>query len=373
METLLTGESGEGTVIVESTDGAESDVVVRRFELEVEADDQADERYLVVRMADGAERRVPIPISPTVEVFRDTRRQGLGASAAMLAVGLVGAAFLSHRLGSPLKDLATRAERLGSGELGLEVPVTAGGEIGELQRAFGRMSEQLATLQAERERWRQREHLAQLGDVSRGLAHTVRNPLNTLGLAVEELAGTGRPDLVHTARSQIRRIDRWLRSFLALGAGDEAGMEVVDLGDVTRAVVFEASQSGGDVRLDVAIDRVSVRAVPAAVRSAVANLVENALQASPPGEPVRVTVGIEGADGTVEIADRGPGLPAEVRDRLFSPHVTTRPEGSGMGLYLSQQLLVHLHGGSLEVEDRDGGGTLARARLPLAGGDGHAV
>jgi signal transduction histidine kinase len=366
METKVDSELGEGTVVVETTSGSSADVEVRRFELEVEGGDREDERILVVRKDDGTERRVPIPISPTVEIFRDTRRQGVGASAAMLAVGLVGAAFLSHRLGAPLKDLAARAERLGAGELGLEVPVTTGGEIGELQRAFGQMSRQLATLESERERWRRREHLAQLGDVSRGLAHTVRNPLNTLGLAIEELAGTARPDLVGTARAQIRRIDRWLRSFLALGAGDSAAMEAADLGDLTRAVVLEAAQFGGDVRLEVVSDPVPVRVVPAAVRSAIANLVENAVQAAPAGEPVEVSVRIDGTQGVVEIADRGPGIPLEVRERLFSPHVTTRPEGSGMGMYLSQQLLVHLHGGSLDVDGREGGGTVVCARLPLA-------
>jgi len=373
VQSMMDSDVGEGTVVVERTDGTSSDVEVRRFELEVEGGDRDGERYLVVRTADGDERRVPIPISPTVEIFRETRRQGIGASAAMLAVGLLGAAFLSHRLGAPLRDLAARAERVGAGEFGLEMPVTTGGEIGELQRAFGHMSRELAILESERERWRRREHLAQLGDVSRGLAHTVRNPLNTLGLAVEELAGTGRPELVTTARAQIRRIDRWLRSFLALGAGDSAETEVADLADLTRAVVLEAAQYGGDVRLDAGRQAVPVRVVPTAVRSAIANLVENAIQATPAGEAVEVAVRMENDVGVVEVADRGAGIPREVRERLFSPHVTTRSEGSGMGLYLSQQLLVNLHGGTLEIEDRDGGGTVARARLPIAEGDADAV
>jgi signal transduction histidine kinase len=90
------------------------------------------------------------------------------------------------------------------------------------------------------------------------------------------------------------------------------------------------------------------------------------VQAAPAGEPVEVSVRIDGTQGVVEIADRGPGIPLEVRERLFSPHVTTRPEGSGMGMYLSQQLLVHLHGGSLDVDGREGGGTVVCARLPLA-------
>ncbi len=71
---------------------------------------------------------------------------------------------------------------------------------------------------------------------------------------------------------------------------------------------------------------------------------------------------------TVMVVDRGPGLPAEVRERLFSPHLTTKVGGAGMGLFLARQLVVGMHAGSLEVADRDGGGTAITLLLPLDGG-----
>jgi signal transduction histidine kinase len=229
------------------------------------------------------------------------------------------------------------------------------------------MSERLAELEAERDLWQQREHLAQLGDVSRGLAHTLRNPLHTLGLAVEELAGAdpGRADLVTTARAQIRRIDRWLRSFLALGAGDSAEAEEADLVELVNAVALESAQQGSQVQVAGPGHELRVKVVAGAVRAAVANLVENAAQVSPVNQPVTVTIAEDDRDAVVTIADRGPGLPDEVRQRLFAPHVTTRVGGSGMGLFLARQLVVGMHGGRLEIVDREGGGTVASVRLPL--------
>ena len=244
---------------------------------------------------------------------------------------------------------------------------TALGEVGELQRSFNRMSSRLAALESEREQWLSREHLAQLGDLSRGLAHTVRNPLNTLGLAVEELAGEhGEGNtLVRTARHQIRRIDRWLRSFLALGAGDASAMEVVDLGAIVDEVALEAIQAGARISLEPADEKLEVLVVPTAVRSAVANILDNAAEASADSEFVVVRLGRDGDNAVVSIHDRGPGLPPEVREKMYSPHVTTRIGGSGMGLFLARQLVVGMHGGSLVMTDRDGGGTTAEIRLPL--------
>ena len=101
------------------------------------------------------------------------------------------------------------------------------------------------------------------------------------------------------------------------------------------------------------------------MRAALANLIENATEVSPEEAPVLVTVSVEGLETAVRIVDSGPGLPEDVRERLFSPHVTTKVGGSGMGLFLARQLVVGMHGGSLEIEDGEDGGTVATMRLPL--------
>jgi len=356
------GAAGEGMTEREET---------LHVEVGVAPEGTPGERYLVVRAAPVGEKRVPIPVLPTRKVVSSTLHQGLAFGMGLLAVGLVTSGVLARRLARPLEQLASSAETLGRGQLGVQVPLSAAGEVGELQRAFNRMSRRLAELERERDAWRQREHLAELGDLARGLAHTLRNPLNTLGLATEELAtsaGGEGEQLATTARAQIRRIDRWLRSFLALGAGGAARPEPTDLEAVVQEAVLEAVQQGAGVDMQSDGAGVQVTVVPTALRAALANLLENAVQASPAGDPVEVRVTVEGGTAAVRITDRGPGLPEEVRQRLFQPHVTTRAGGSGMGLFLARQLVVASNGGTLEVADGDEGGTVVTVSLPVTGG-----
>lgn len=342
-------------------------VTAQRIEMRVEATRQGSESVLVIDDGHGV-HRIAIPATASKLVVRRGWQQGLLASAGVLVVGLCGAALLAHRVTRPLADLAHGLDAVAAGQVGAQVRPTGRGEVGELQGRFNAMSRRLAELEAERDGWRAREHLAQLGELARGLAHTLRNPLNTLGLSMEELAaaaGQKGASLAGTARAQIRRIDRWLVSFLALGANGAAEPEVVDVADVVREVALESAQQGHPVVL-AGRETLHVRGVSRALRAALANLVENAVDASPPGEQVTITLGRAGAMASVAVADRGPGLPPEVRERLFTPHVTTKAGGSGMGLFLARQLLVVGHGGTLELGERPGVGTVAEVRLPLA-------
>ncbi len=349
----------------------------QRIEVRVERESEhsKEERFLIVR-ASGGVAKVQIPTSPVTSVVQRGVRQGLLSSGLVLLAGLLGAAVMARRVSRPLRRLAEGADALARGEVGTQVEPGGGGEVAEVGAAFNRMSEELERLEQERERWRAREQLAQLGELARGLAHTVRNPLNTLGLTVEELTRAGGAEerqvrLAATAREEIRRIDRWMRSFLAVAAGDGAEAARVDAGAVARDAVLEAVQRGARIDLDVEPAPLLVRVVPAALRAALANLVDNAVTACPDG-PVRVEVRRSDSAVEVRIEDRGPGLPAAVRDRLFRPHTTTRAEGSGMGLYLAREL-VRADGGSLSLEDAAEGGTVAMVSLPLAEGHDDSV
>jgi signal transduction histidine kinase len=344
--------------------GEETTVQAKVFYLELSENGQPGERTLVISDDLGEETEIPIPTSPTMDVFRSTFTRSLAASAVLLGVGLLASAVVARRLAKPLQDLAGRTESLAQGGFGQRIPVTTSGEVGELEAAFDRMSVHLEALEHERDQWRRREHLAQLGDLSRGLAHTIRNPLHTLGLAVEELAGEGDDPRVRTARKQIRRIDRWIRSFLALGAEGAAAPEAVDLRELVQDCLLEVGPESAEVRLGGSTEPVAVSVVPTAVRAALSNLVENAVQAAPGGTAVEVDVFESQGDAVVTVRDRGPGIPPEIRDRLFEPHQTTRRGGAGMGLYLARQIVEEMHRGRLEIEDADGGGSIARIVLP---------
>lgn len=332
----------------------------RPFKVLLEPDPAAD--VLFVR-GPALDRRIRVPRAPVASTLDRFRSELAVGSLALLGLGLLGAALLAHRATRPLDALAGAARRVGSGELGVEVPVDRHDEVGEAIAAFNAMSARLAELDRENRRLAESERLSELGEVARGLAHTLRNPLNALGLSIEELASGGdagrAAELAESSRRQIRRIDGALRSFLALASAPAAEPEPVDLAALAREVALEALQdAGGRVRIEVdASAPVVVAAVAAEAKAIVQALVVNACEASPPGGRVTVRLA-RGADGRARLAveDEGPGVAASVRDRLFAPHVTTKPHGSGMGLFLARRLAVGRYGGEIELVERAAGG-----------------
>lgn len=335
--------------------------------IEFRVEDEHHTRRLVITGVPGGDLDVPIPRGAPQEIVQATIEEGLMLSGLLLLLGLIASAIFAHRVTGPLRQLSLRAEAIGRGALGAQVHETARGEVGELLTAFNQMSCRLQALEKERVRWQARAHLVQLGELSRGLAHTLRNPLNTLGLAVDELGArnSGGEALVATARGQIKRIDNWLRSFLAVGAGRGVQPEPQELVAILEEVILEMVQQGASIDTDFPDDAPLVPSVRPALRSALANLVGNAVEASPEGVPVHIAIRTEVQAVRIEISDQGEGLPEAVRAQLFSPHVTQKAGGSGMGLFLAQQLIEGLHSGSLELQERPGGGTIAVVRLPL--------
>lgn len=333
-------------------------------------------------------RQIQIPRAEVAGTLDRFRSELLVGALGIALLGVVAAAFAANRIARPLRALAGAASRVGEGELGLEVPVGRGAgardELGVAVESFNRMSRRLAELDTENRRLAESERLSELSEVARGLAHTLRNPLNALGLSVDELAaraaagsgGAAAAELVEASRRQIRRIDGALRSFLALASAGEAAPERVDLATLVREVALEALQDGGGrvrIEVDAAAGAVTLDAVPAEVRAAIQALVVNAVEASPAGARVRVAVSPRAdGGGRVEVEDEGPGVPSEVAARLFSPHTTTKPHGSGMGLFLAQRIAVGRYGGALALEPVEPGpGTRARLELGDRAGGGR--
>lgn len=324
------------------------------------------------------ERRIPIPAGGVeAKLERFSRRLWLG-SAGLLGLGLALAAVIAHRVATPLRRLSSAAARVGAGELGAQV-ADAGGdaEVSQAIAAFNHMSSRLAALDARSRALAARQHLSEIGEIARGLAHTLRNPLNALGLSVDELvtrapADANAEQFGASARRQIRRLDQGIRSFLTLASQGGGVTEPVDLVNLARDVALEASQDAAGRKVAVAVDAAeplpSLAAISAELRAVLQALVVNAIDASPDGETVRIALSVdregpgehaEGAVVRIEIEDRGAGLAPAVRERLFTPHLSTKAHGSGMGLFLAQRIATTRYGGSLALDDRAGGGTRA--------------
>lgn len=228
----------------------------------------------------------------------------------------------------------------------------------ELRAAEGKLAEMRAQLY-------QRERLATLGGMAAVLAHEIRNPLGVLANGVSLLRAQERlePSVVNAMEQEIDRIDELVTDLLdfarpltvAPSPNDLSGL----LHDVARATCAPgrvAVELSGELQTDVDLRR---------FRQALLNVTINAVQAAGEGGQVWLRGERGQSEIRIEVEDTGPGIPAEVRARVFEPFFTTRPTGTGLGLALAKRI-VDLHQGRIELAERARGpGTLIRIYLPL--------
>lgn len=176
--------------------------------------------------------------------------------------------------------------------------------------------------------------------------------------------------MAQSGREQLQRVDQALRVFLALLAGNGAAATDVRVAEVIDDVLLEASQRAqGSVCFQREGENAVLRAVPAELRVVLHALVINALQASPDGGRVTVSIALREDGVQIEVVDEGTGVPPVLRERLFQPHAAGNPHGAGMGLYLARRLARSRYRGRILLE----ASAPRRAARQLADGDGLAL
>jgi two-component system sensor histidine kinase KdpD len=183
--------------------------------------------------------------------------------------------------------------------------------------------------------------------------------------------------LLETAYREAGRLDRLVRNLLEM-ARLEAGelrirKEPQPVEEVIGAALNHLEERLRGRELDVRIpeDLPLVAFDPVLVEQVIINVVENAAKYTPPESPIEVAAIASGGEVTIEIADRGPGIPADHRDRVFEKFFRLRDgEGGGVGLGLTIcRAIVNAHGGRIWVSERSGGGASFRFTLPLEGAE----
>jgi signal transduction histidine kinase len=217
------------------------------------------------------------------------------------------------------------------------------------------------------------ERLAAAGALAAGLAHEVRSPLNAIVLAAQRIernpAEADCTEFARTIRSEVKRLEGVLRQFLELArpVGDERRRtDLKGLSESVRSLLLEeADQAGAEIEPVRGEGAAAVNRE--AIRRALINLVHNAVEASPRGGAIELEIRKEDGGVGIHVLDRGAGIDEDEADHLFDAFVTTRAEGTGLGLALVRRVAED-HGGWCRLTRRSGGGTDAVLWLPPGGG-----
>jgi signal transduction histidine kinase len=236
------------------------------------------------------------------------------------------------------------------------------GDLGQVSLAINRMAERRMALE---EKLRQQDRLAALGKVVSGVAHEVRNPLNSIKLTLQLLErrlkkGVAASNEVQECLQEIDRLDMIVGRLLAFGRPamtHRHTQEIAPLIFQAIKMVHEPMQKK-NVRIDATgqePDLVADVDGPQIIQVLI-NLLLNAIDASPDSGTVKLTAAGIGLNICIRISDEGSRIPDDVRPHVFDAYYTTKTEGSGLGLAVSREIIVS-HGGALEFESEAGGTT----------------
>lgn len=254
------------------------------------------------------------------------------------------------------------------------------------------LKRQVSRARAAERRARQSERLAEIGAMTGGLAHEIKNPLSTIGLNAQLLAeGLGDLEAPESEKGRlVRRIDALrreadrlrdiLQDFLQFAGEIHLETRVQDVNALVEELADfflpQAQHHGVSMRVELAPSALSSSVDARQFKQALLNLMLNATQAmanhesgaagcelilrTEPGDPIHLG---EGASCCIHVIDTGPGIPPDALSRIFEPYFSTKHGGSGLGLPTTKRL-VEEHGGSIDVHSDLGKGTDFVIRLP---------
>lgn len=327
-----------------------------------------------------------------------TRRPGaeratLFAFAALLGVTIIAAiavgTMLARSVSRRITSLADATRKVGAGDLTTRVEETGSDEVSDLAKAFNRM---LGEVESSRARIEFLQRIGAWQEMARRLAHEIKNPLTPIQLAVEEIhqrySGGDQSyqklldATLEVVEAEVGTLRRLVGEFSGFARLPEAHLESGDLGKFLNdqrdqvGLLEEELASGTGKSAKVAVTfETPAEAAPALLDRqmlwrAIFNLIRNSAQAirdqGRAEGKVRVRLGRSHDFWLIDVDDDGPGITPELGDRIFDPYVTTKEDGTGLGLPIVKKIVVE-HGGSIAALASELGGARFRLSIPVEG------
>jgi len=358
--------------------------LIIKAELGEPAVDQEGKAYnVIIPVIAGQAHYGYIHLQINVENLQESLRRNttkrIIAALSVFAIGILISTFLAMRYTEPIQNVVSAARKVAAGDLNQNLPVDRKDEIGDLTQSFNYMVQKLREQKRLEERLREAEHLSAVGQLARGIAHEIRNPLNFISLSIDHIKTKYRPQdgaqaegferLVGSMKEEIHRLDRLVRDFLDYGKPLKLDLQPVEtqalLADVVEIVkakaesdrirILENYYALPRVRMDVEL-----------MKSCLFNVVTNAFQAMPDGGTLTLTTEQQEDGFALRVSDTGVGVSEENLARIFEPFFTTKSQGLGLGLAMTKRVIEE-HGGKIEFSSTEGHGSEVTIHLPLSG------
>jgi signal transduction histidine kinase len=292
---------------------------------------------------------------------------------------------LARLMLKPLRSLTHEVGRLARGEFEIAPSTATHDEFQELSAELQRLGQQLEAdrlaMVSERAHVTVQslvsysQRLAALGRLTSGVAHEVKNPLNSMMIHVELIKERLDAPTQEVRQSleviggEIRRLDRVVQGFLGFMRPHELELKPIEVGTLLHSVValVEAEWQSQGIRfaLNPAPPGLpTIEGDEELLRQALLNIVQNACQAMPTGGVVTIGARVENHMLCLEVADEGVGIAPEDIERMFALYYTTRPDGTGIGLSIVYRI-VQMHDGTIDVRSQPGRGTSMTVKLPF--------
>jgi nitrogen fixation/metabolism regulation signal transduction histidine kinase len=287
-------------------------------------------------------------------------------SVLVVIVSLLAGYLLISRITKPLKDLTDATQKLSAGQLTDTLDDSAGGEIGSLISSFNKMvadlriAHQQLAIAERRNTWQQ---------VARTVAHEIKNPLTPIKLSTERMYekflmnSKDFPDIIKstttTILNEINNLQKLVDTFHKYAKFPDPALKPDSINDIIleAAAMFKGEHATISCTLAPAAPAIPLDR--GQIREALVNVVKNAIeaiaQAGRPGE-IRLSSRCDDNELSVSIRDNGCGIPQEHHKKLFQPYFTTKKQGNGIGLALTERIIT-LNGGKIAFESQEGVGT----------------
>jgi signal transduction histidine kinase len=324
----------------------------------------------LVRMHDGQVIRMHLPRPPPTMWNRAPF--GFFWTLSLVAVAVALATYpIIRKLTRRLERLQNGVEKWGEGDLSIRVPEGGEDEVAFLARRFNHAAQRIETLVKSHE-----SLLASQKSLLANASHELRSPLTRIRMGLELMGAPSSPSFKAEISRNIAELDQLIEEILLASRLDaqEADLGTVESVDLIGLAAEECARVDADFEVQLPPDPhaqaqsvLPVQGVAKLLRRAMRNLLENARRHG--AGDISVNLGQVTGQAVIRVNDRGPGVPAELRERIFEPFYrlpgsTERDGGVGLGLALVKSIAAR-HGGRVFCEDRVGGGACFVFQLPL--------